>query len=67
MKDYAIETFDLTKRFGIKPLEEWKGWADQLTHLVKGKLQKKGEDGKKKTPIGMKSIADIELMIVINS
>lgn len=40
---YAIQTFDLTKRFGIKPLEEWRGWTDQLTHLVREKLRKKGK------------------------
>lgn len=49
MQDYAIETFNLSKRFGIKPLEEWKGWEDQLTHLIKERLQKKGKNGKRET------------------
>jgi len=31
----------LTKRFGAKPLEEGKGWTEQLTHLVKQKIRKK--------------------------
>lgn len=35
MSEYAIETFDLTKRFGAKPLEEWRGWTEQLAHLVR--------------------------------
>jgi len=41
MSESVIETFDLTKRFGAKPLEEWRGWTEQLTHLVRQKLRRK--------------------------
>jgi len=40
-ESFVIQTFDLTKRFGAKPLEEWRGWTEQLTHLVKEKILKK--------------------------
>jgi ABC-2 type transport system ATP-binding protein len=51
LQDYAIETFDLTKRFGIKPLEEWEGWTEQLTHLVREKLQKRVKEKEETTAV----------------
>jgi len=41
MSEYIIETFDLTKRFEAKPLEERSGWTEKLIHLMKAKLLKK--------------------------
>jgi len=42
-QDFVIQTSDLTKRFGAKPLEEWRGWTEQLTHLVGQKFKKKAK------------------------